>query len=79
MFLINAWTVMCVKIHLYSVTEECGNSVVERRTRNRGSPGTNLLSYPFEDWAFSLSPRRPCSLNCLNEYLAIDSGGNVND
>ena len=23
--------------------------------------------------------RRPCSLSCINEYLAIDSGGNVSD
>ena len=22
---------------------------------------------------------RPCSLSCINEYLAIDSGGNVSD
>ena len=23
--------------------------------------------------------RRPCSLSCINEYLAIDSGGHVSD
>ena len=23
--------------------------------------------------------RSPCSLSCINEYLAIDSGGNVSD
>ena len=23
--------------------------------------------------------RRPCSLSCINGYLAIDSGGNVSD
>ena len=32
------------------------------------------LYYRFEDWAFSFSP-----LSCINEYLAIDSGGNVSD
>ena len=25
------------------------------------------------------SPQRPSSLSCINEYLAIDSGGNVSD
>ena len=34
------------------------------------------LCYRFEDWAFSFSPLTP-QLTCLNEYLAIDSGGNV--
>ena len=30
-------------------------------------------------WAFSISPRCPSSLSCINEYLAVDSGGNVSD
>ena len=33
----------------------------------------------FENLAFSFSPLTPCSLSCINEYLAIDSGGNVSD
>ena len=37
------------------------------------------LCYGFEVWAFSFSPRHPSSLTCINEYLAISSGGNVND
>ena len=40
---------------------------------------SNPLCYHFEVWAFSFSPRRPSSLSCINEYLTIDSGGNVND
>ena len=28
---------------------------------------------------FVLSIYAPCSLSCINEYLAIDSGGNVSD
>ena len=27
----------------------------------------------------SFSPQRPSSLSCINEYLAIDGGGNVSD
>ena len=42
-------------------------------------PVSNSLFYCFEDWTFSFSPRRPSSLICINEYLAIDSGGNVNE
>ena len=51
-----------------------GSSAVKRRTRNRESPGSNPLCYRFEVWAFSFSP-----LSCINEYLAIDAGGNVSD
>ena len=48
--------------------------LVQRRTRNRENPGSNPLSYRFEVWAFSFTSRR---LSCINEYLAIGSGGNV--
>ena len=34
---------------------------------------------PLEVWAFSFSQRRPSSLSRINEYLAIDSGWNVNE
>ena len=37
------------------------------------------LGYRFEDWAFSFSTRLPSSLSCINEYLAIDRGGNVDE
>ena len=36
-----------------------GSSVVEHRTRNQASPGSNPLWYRFEDWAFSFSPLTP--------------------
>ena len=52
---------------------ERGSSVVERRTRNRESPGSNPLCYRFEVWAFSFSSKRLSRLSCINEYLAIDS------
>ena len=46
---------------------ERGSSVVERRTRNQVSPGSNPhgINAPVDP--------------CINEYLSIDSGGNVSD
>ena len=38
---------------------ERSSSVVECRTRNRGSPGSNPIWYRFEDWAFSFIPLTP--------------------
>ena len=54
--------------------------MVECRTRNRESPGSNPPLLPFRRLGiFRSLHRRPCSLSCINEYLAIDSGGNVSD
>ena len=53
--------------------------LVECRTRNRESPGSNPRCYRFEVWAFSFPSRRLSRLSCINEYLAIDSGGNVSE
>ena len=58
---------------------ERSSSVVECRSRNRESPGSNPLCYRFEVWAFSFTSRRLSRLSCINEYLALDSGGNVSD
>ena len=59
---------------------ERGSSVVECWTRKRHSPcSTPSLCYRFEVCAFPFSPRHPSSLSCIDEYLAIDSGGNVNE
>ena len=44
-------------------------SVVECRTRNRESPGSNPLCYLFDVWAFSFSSRRLSPLSCITEYL----------
>ena len=61
-------------------TVERSSSVVECRTRNRGSPGSNPPLLPFRRLGiFRSLHRRPCSLSCINEYLAIDSAGNVSD
>ena len=53
--------------------------LVECRTRNRESPGLNPRCYRFEVWAFSFTSRCLSRLSCINEYLAIDSGGNVSE
>ena len=53
--------------------------LVECRTRKRESPGSNPRCYRFEVWAFSFTSRRLSRLSCINEYLAIDSGGNVSE
>ena len=56
------------------------SSVVECRTRNQVSPDSNPLCYRFEKSGHFRSLHwRPCSLSCINEYLAIDSGVNVSD
>ena len=71
-----------INVHSHDTLVERSSSVVECRTHNRESPGSNPLCYRFEDWAFFVhSHRRPCInvLSCINEYLAIDSGGNVSD
>ena len=61
-------------------TVKRSSSVVECRTRNRESPGSNPPLLPFRRLGiFRSLHRRPCSLSCINEYLAIDSGGNVSD
>ena len=54
-------------------------SSVECRTRNRESPCSNHPRYHFEVWAFSLYPRCPSSLCCMNECLAIDGGENMSE
>ena len=61
------------------LTVERGSSVVECRTRNRESPGSNPRCYRLEVWAFSFSSRRLSRLSCIDEYLAIDSVGHVSD
>ena len=59
---------------------ERGSSVVECRTRNQVSPGSNPHLLPFRRLGiFVLSIAAPVTLSCINEYLAIDNGGNVSD
>ena len=48
-------------------------------SKARESPGSKPRCYRFEVWAFSFTSRRLSRLSCINEYLAIDSGGNVSE
>ena len=59
---------------------ERSSLVVECRTRNRESLGSNPPLLPFRRLGiFRSLHRRPCSFSCINEYLAIDSDGNMSD
>ena len=69
-----AWSLRLLYLNYYAVAQ-----LVECRTRNRESPGSNPRCYRFEVWAFSFNSRRLSRLSCINEYLAIDSGGNVSE
>ena len=53
--------------------------VCNRYILNASILGSNPLCYRFEVWAFLFSSRRLSRLSCINEYLAIDSGGNVSE
>ena len=55
-----------------------GSSAVECRTWKQVSQGSNFC-YRFEVWHFRSLHWRPSWLSCINEYLAIDSGGHVSD
>ena len=58
---------------------ERGSSAEECRTRNQESPGSNPALLPFRRLGiFVLSIAVPVD-SAVNEYLAIDSGGNVSD
>ena len=53
-------------------------AAVECRTCNQVSPGSNPPLLPFRRLGiFVLSIDAP--VDCINEYLATDSGGNVSD
>ena len=61
----------------YSV--ERGISVVECRTRNQVSPGSNHLLLLFLRLGIFVLSIDALVDSAVNEYLAIDSGGNVSD
>ena len=59
---------------------ERGSSAVECWTRNQVSPGSDTPFATVSNIGYFRSLHlRPCSLSCINEYLAIDSGANVSD
>ena len=59
---------------------ERGSSVVGCRTCNQVSPGSNPPLLPFRSFGiFVLFKTLQFTQLKINEYLAIDSGGNVSD
>ena len=56
-----------------------GSSVGRMPDSQSREPGFEPHCYRFEVWAFSFTSRRLSRLSCINEYLAIDSGGNVSE
>ena len=58
---------------------ERGSSVGRMPDSQSTEPGFEPRCYRFEVWAFSFTSRRLSRLSCINEYLAIDSGGNVSE
>ena len=55
-------------------------AAVEFRTRNQVRPGSNPPLLPFRRFGnFCFLHWCPCWLSCIDEYLAVESGGNVID
>ena len=65
--------------HLTQRFMERGSSVGRMPDSQSREPGFEPRCYRFEVWAFSFTSRRLSRLSCINEYLAIDSGGNVSE
>ena len=79
---------ICLLLHTYlhkfntsrlNAVVERGSSVGRMPDSQSRDPGSNPRCYRFEVWAFSFTSRRLSRLSCINEYLAIDSGGNVSE
>ena len=63
----------------WTLNVERGSSVGRLPDSQSREPGFESRCYRFEVWAFSFTSRRLSRLSCINEYLAIDSGGNVSE
>ena len=61
------------------ITVERGSSVGRMPDSQSREPGFETRCYRLEVWTFSFTSRRLSRLSCINEYLAIDSGGNVSE
>ena len=65
--------------HDTNIIPGSGSSVGRMPDSQSREPGFEPRCYRFEVWAFSFTSRRLSRLSCINEYLAIDSGGNVSE
>ena len=70
--------VMAIMAWVYTYVER-GSSVGRMPDSQSREPGFEPRCYRVEVWAFSFTSRRLSRLSCINEYLAIDSGGNVSE
>ena len=79
---------LCIAIdvqrHSYScrsamqfITDKRSRSAIECRLSIEGAPVAIPFGAVSKPGDFLFSPRRPSSLSCVNEYLAIDSVGNT--
>ena len=71
--------VVSLRRSLRVVIVERGSSVGRMPDSQSREPGFEPRCYRFEVWAFSFTSRRLSRLSCINEYLAIDSGGHVSE
>ena len=65
-----------------SVVIFCGAQCFRARlpdSQSKEPQGSNRLCCHFEACAFSLSARCASSLSCINEYLSLDSDGNMRE
>ena len=58
---------------------ERGSSVGRMPDSQSREPGFESPLLPFRSVGFYFTSRRLSRLSCINEYLAIDSGGNVSE
>ena len=65
----------CSDKALTSKTVGRSSVVVKMSDSNLRALGLESSCCHFETWAISFTPRCFCSFSCINEYLAIDSGG----
>ena len=56
-----------------------GGSVVKISDSQSREPSLDFSCCHFEAWTISLTPRCHSSLSCINEFMATDSGGYVNE
>ena len=61
----------------YCVPVTCGGAARMLDCQSRGTGFESTC--PFETWAVSFTPHYLSSHSCINEYLAIDSGGCCNE
>ena len=86
-FMYNNHNILCSFSHIFAHQKQLNQRtllksagvVVYRLKHLTLNPGFEVLCCCFEALAISFTPRCLSSLSCVNKYLAIDSGGCVNE